>query len=58
MNEYTNVRDSQIRIDIDRLVKRGQQAFLARDPRKERDIALSIMRLAGEWAAICERRMP
>ena len=58
MNEYTNVRDSQIRIDIDRLVKEGQKAFLARKAKKERDIALSIMRLAGEWAAIAERRMP
>ena len=58
MNEYTNVRDSQIRIDIDRLVKEGQKAFLARKAKKERDIALSIMRLAGEWAAIAGRRMP
>lgn len=57
MNEYTNVRDSQIRIDIDRLVKEGQKAFLARKAKKERDIAIAIMQLAGEWAAICERRM-
>ena len=57
MRYDTNPRDSQIRIDIKRLVDDWQRAFLACEHQRERNFALAIMKLAGEGATIAEGRM-